>query len=822
MWNSLTLETIWQDIRYGLRMLAKSPGFAAVAILTLALGIGANTAIFSIVNAVLLQPLPYKDSDRLVAVWQSNIHDLGYSKVFPPYRDFQEWKQSSQSFEDLEACNWAKARHTLTWQGKGQVAVTVATSAGFFSMLGASAEQGRTFEPRDLQNGCSVVVSHRFWQNRLGASKEAVGSALTLDEKSCTIVGVMPRGFDFYPRQTDLWTLITPQSDYEKNPLDSVTGVIGRLKPGVSLSTAQSELAALHRQVVSEATPGSWIAQFTPVVNHLQEELTWLSGRNLRSALQVLLGAVFLVLLIACVNVASLLLGRASERQKELAVRAALGSSRSRLVRQLLTESILLSALGAILGAFLAVAAVRYFRALNPIELPPGSTVAVNLPVLAFTAFLAILTGLLFGLLPAWKASRQNLNETLRQEGRGASRNSMGSRAGKMLVIADVSLSLILLAGAGLLIESTARLSSAPLGFRAGHLLSARISLPASAYPKLSNRAAFCNRLISTLNAVPGVDGVALTSSLPLYVAGSGVMSVQGRAAPPLTDIGDVRGEDVSADYFKVMGIPLIRGRAFDAREREESQPVTIVNEAIVREYFPDQDPIGRQIKFGRPGDTDPWMTIVGVVGDIRRATLYQEMGYVTPPVLYRPLTQDAENLFGIVIRTTVNPLALASPLQREVSNLDSGVPVFDVLTMEQRVAEFLSHPQFRAILLGMFAGLALVLAAVGIFGVLSQLVSQRTREIGIRMALGADRRDVLNMVVKQGAVLILLGVALGLVAALALNRLLSTMLYGVRPTDPFTFTAVTSLLVLVAMIACYLPARRATKVDPMIVLRHE
>ena len=574
--------------------------------------------------------------------------------------------------------------------------------------------------------------------------------------------------------------------------------------------------------MIAEAPPGHWIAQFTPVVNHLQEEFTWLSGRNLRSALVVLLGAVLLVLLIACVNVASLLLGRASERQKELAVRAALGSSRSRLVRQLLTESILLSALGAILGSFLALAAVRYFRAMNPIELPPGSTVEVNLPVLAFTAFLAIFTGILFGLLPAWKASRQNLNSTLREEGRGSSRNSMGRRVGKMLVIAEISLSLILLAAAGLLIESTARMSSAPLGFHTDHLLSARISLPATAYPKLSNRAAFYNRLASDLAAKPGVDGVALTSSLPLYVAGSGVMSVQGRAAPPLSDIGDVRGEDVSDAYFSVMGIPLIQGRVFDARDREDSQPVTIVNEAIVREYFPNQNPIGQQIKFGRPEDTDPWMTIIGVVGNVRRTTVYQEMGYVTPPVLYQPLTQDAENLFGIVVRTSVNPLALAPLLQREVFSLDSGVPVFDVMTMDQRVAEFLSHPQFRAILLGMFAALALALAAVGIFGVLSQLVSQRTREFGIRMALGADRRDVLAMVVKQGAVLVLLGVGLGLAVALALSRLLSTMLYGVRPTDPFTFAAVTSLLILVAMLACYLPARRATKVDPMIALRHE
>ena len=822
MWNSLTLETIWQDVRYGLRMLAKSPGFAIVAILTLALGIGANTAIFSIVNAVLLQPLPYRNSDRLVAVWQSDIHNMGFSKVFPLYRDFQEWKQSSQSFEDLEAATWAKARQTLTWQGRAQMVVAVSTSAGFFSLLGANAEQGRTFESADLQNGCSVVLSRRFWQNRLDASKDAVGSALTLDGKSCTILGVMPQGFDFYPRQTDLWTLITPQTDYEKHPIESVVGVFGRLKPGVSLATAQSELATLHRRVIAEAPPGHWIAQFTPVVNHLQEEFTWLSGRNLRSALVVLLGAVLLVLLIACVNVASLLLGRASERQKELAVRAALGSSRSRLVRQLLTESILLSALGAILGAFLAIAAVRYFRALNPIELPPGSTVAVNLPVLAFTAFLAILTGLLFGLLPAWKASRQNLNATLREEGRGSSRNSMGRRVGKMLVIAEVSLSLVLLAAAGLLIESTARMSSAPLGFRTDHLLSARISLPATAYPKLSNRAAFYNRLASDLRAIPGVDGVALTSSLPLYVAGSGVMSVQGRAAPPLSDIGDVRGEDVSNDYFNVMGIPVIQGRVFDARDREDSQPVTIVNEAIVREYFPNQDPVGQQIKFGRPEDTDPWMTIIGVVGNVRRTTVYQEMGYVTPPVLYQPLTQDAENLCGIVVRTSGNPLALAPVLQREVLNLDNGVPVFDVMTMDQRVAEFLSHPQFRAILLGMFAGLALALAAVGIFGVLSQLVSQRTREFGIRMALGADQLDVLAMVVKQGAVLVLLGVGLGLAVALALSRLLSTMLYGVRPTDPLTFTAVTALLILVAMLACYLPARRATKVDPMIALRHE
>jgi putative ABC transport system permease protein len=413
------MGTLFEDVRYGLRLLAKKPSFTAVAMLTLALGIGANTAVFSIVDAVLLRPLPYKDSDRLVAVWESEIRQLGSSRIFDSFRDFEEWKRDSQSFEELEACTWALAGQTLTWHGAAQRVLAIPVTEGFFSLLGARVAQGRTFEAPDLKNGCTIVLGHRFWQSRLGSASDIVGGSLMLDDKVCTVVGIAPKGFEFYPMQTDLWTLITSESEYAKHPLDSAVGVFGRLKPGVSRASALAELSVLHRRVVNEAPAGSWVREIVPVVYDLQEAFTWMAGRNLRTALLVLLATVALVLLIACVNVANLLLGRASERQKELAIRAALGSGRSRLIRQLLTESILLAILGAVFGICLAIGGVRYFRAVNPVELPPGNPVTVNVQVLAFTVFLAILTGLLFGLVPAWKASRLDLNEVLKETGRG-------------------------------------------------------------------------------------------------------------------------------------------------------------------------------------------------------------------------------------------------------------------------------------------------------------------------------------------------------------------------------------------------------------------
>jgi predicted permease len=813
------LEDSIQDIRFALRMLARRPGFATIVILTLALGIGANTAMFSIIHAVILRPLPYKDADRLVVVFASPPGQEQITKVFASYRSFQEWRRHSQSFEQLEACSWvAQAGQVLIWQGTAQRVMSVPVTSGFFSLLGVQAANGRTFENSDLKTGCSVILSHGFWQNWLGASPDIVGSGLRLDDQACTVVGIMPKEFEFYPRQADLWTLITPSSAFERQPLQAGIGVFGRLKPGVNRTSAQAELAVLHQEVVRNAPPehSGW-GQFAPVVSELQEEFTWLAGRSLRTGLVVLFGAVVCVLLIACVNVASLQMARASERERELALRAALGSGRSRLIRQLITESIMLAMLGAVLGALLAVAIVRWFRSANPVELPPGNSVIINWQALIFTAGVATLAGLLSGLMPAFKASRIDLNEALKETSRGGASGALANRATKLLISAEVALSLTLLTGAGLLIQSIARLSSVDLGFRTDHLLTAQLSLPASSYSRQAQRAAFYDNLASRLSALPGVEAAAISSTggfhLPLTVA--------GRPDPPRNEVNDISLEQVSAGYLTTMGIPLLRGRPFERGDREDSQPVAVINEALAQKYFPNEDPLGRQIKLGS-SDTDPWLTIVGVAGNVKGIILSNEMAYETSPLVYLPLNQSAGEGVQIRLRANNNATGLAAALQGAVSALDRGAPVYGVKTMEQQISEDLAHPRFRAILLGSFAGLALLLTAIGIYGMLSESVSHRTREIGIRMALGAEREDVLRMVIRQGLVLMLAGAVIGVAAALSVTRLLTSMLYGVKPTDPVTLVAVLLMLGGVVVLASYFPARRATKVDPMVVLRDE
>jgi predicted permease len=818
------LETPIQDVRYGSRMLARRPAFAGLAILTLALGVAATTATFSIVDAVLLRPLPYSKPDRLAVVWSAQKGNTGPSKLFDSYRDFEGWQRSSQSFEQLEALTWAFTRQTLSWRGIPQRVVSIPATQGIFTLLGVHAREGRTFEPDDLKAECTVVLSHHFWRDRLGASVDVIGARLTLDAKPCTVIGVMPKDFNFYPKDSDLWTLITPHSDYAQKPLHSIVGVFGRLKPGVTLQGAQAELTLIHQGLVSQLPPETWIAQIVPVVYDLRSEFTWLAGRNLRMALVVLFASVILVLLIACLNVANLMLGRAGERQKELAIRAALGSGRGRLVRQLLTESLLLALMGGALGVCLATAGVAWFRSANSLELPPGNAVTVNAHVLAFTALLAVLTGLLFGVFPAAKASRAEVGEMLKQMGPGITRSGWGHRAGRLLVVVEAGLSLVLLVSAGLLIESIARFGEAPLGFSPDHLLTAQVNLPQSGYEKSVRKVQFYDDLTSSFAALPAVQGIALSSWLPLGGPGTQALSVEGRPAPR-SEIGDVAVETVSAEFFQVVSIPLLRGREFSGSDREDSQPVAIINEALATEYFPNTDPIGRQIKIGTTAEAQqkaPWATIIGVVGNTKRTIVYQEMSYIVPPVVYRPLDQAADDSIGIIVRATGSPMRLRPALERAIGALSKDAPVSDVKTANDRIAEFLAQPRFRTAVLSAFAGLALLFAAIGLYGVLSQSVSQRTHEIGIRMALGAKRSSILRLVVGQGMTLAISGVALGLVAALISTRLLTSMLYGVKPVDLPTLIAVSLVLSAVALLATYIPARRATKIDPIVALRHE
>ena len=806
------LEELWRDLRYGARMLLKNPGFTLIVALTLSLGVGANTAMFSIIHAVLLRPLPYKDAGRLVAVFASPAGRAQTSKVFVSYQAFKEWKLHSRSFEQLEACTWAaESGKILLGHGAAQRVLSIPVTSGYFSLLGVPAAQGRTFEAQDLKMECAVVLSHGFWKDRLGGPPDIVGSNLRLDNKSCAVIGVMPKEFEFYPRQAQLWNLITPNSAFEREPWRLSIGVFGRLKTDVNDAGAQAELSLLHRQITRDAPTEfkSW-SQYEPTVSKLQSEFTWLAGRNLRTGLVVLFGAVVCVLLIACVNVAGLQLARASVREREMAIRAALGSGRSRLIRQMMTETMMLALLGAILGTALAVAGVNWFRSAGPVELPPGNAVTVNSQTLMFTTGLAILAGLLSGLTPAFKASRIDLNEALKDATRGSS-GARTHRAARLFIIIEVALSLTLLTGAGLLIQSIVRLSSVPLGFRIDHLFTAGLTLPASTYPRPPQQAAFYNNLISRLRAQPGVESAAVKApvgwNIPLTAAGKAY------------ELSDVHQESVSADYLATMGIPLLRGRSFEDSDRESSQPVAVINEALAQKYFPNEDPVGRQLKLGT-SDSSPLLTIVGIAGNVKDQSLFNEMAYETSPLVYSPMNQSARGSVRILLRGAGDVAGLANVLQREVSALDQGAPVPGLETMERQISTTLAHPRFRAILLSYFAGLALLLVAIGIYGTLSQTVSHRSREIGIRMALGAKRSDVLLLVIRQGFILMLAGAVIGVAGSLFITRFLAGMLYGVKPADPVTFGVVLLTLGGVAALASYFPARRATKVDPLVALR--
>ena len=814
-----SLETILFDVRYGMRTLRANPALTVVAIIILAFGIGANTAIFSIVDAVLLRPLPYRNSDRLVLVWQSTKEHRATGEWFNTYREFEEWQRNSRSFEKVAALSWAVIEKTLLWQGKTQSALAIPASVDFFSMLGVNAAIGRTFENADLNEGCTAVLSHAFWQNELGAPPDLVGRSIPLDQKECRVVGIMPKDFSFYPTQTALWTLITPNSEFAKEPWRSMTGVFGRLKPGISRAAAEAELSTLEHNVLPEAPTDLGLPQAVPVVLNLKSEFTWLAGRNLRTALILLFAAVFFVLLIACVDVANLLLAQSVHRQRELAIRASLGAAPLHLIRQLLVESTLLSSAGALVGTLFAFSALQLFRAKNPVELPPGNPVRLDWQVLAFTALLAIASAVLFGLAPAWKAMRLDLNKALKESG-SSSQSGTGSRVGSLVIAGEVSLSLVLLAGAGLFIQSLARLAATPLGFRSDHLLTASVRLPKNRYSAPDQKVQFFQRLTEQVASIPGVQGVSITSSF--YLAGSNTLAVKGRAFSPESASHNIAAETVDDNFLQVMGIPLLKGRSFKTQDRPNTAPVAIINQALATKYFPNQEPMGNQIKLGLPADAKPWLTIIGVVGNVKTTTVFQEMGYVELPAVYRPLNQEPSASMSLLVRTNEDPHTVTNPIREKLLALDNDATLANVKTMEERLSDLQSQPRFRTILLTAFAALALILAALGIYGVVLQSVLRRTKEIGVRIALGATRESVMQMILGQALRTVLVGLGLGLAATLLFARTLAALLYNVSPAHPATLAAVSAILLVVAMLASYLPAYRATAVDPLKALRSE
>ena len=822
MWSWRWLERLKQDIAYALRIFVRTPGFTAIVILTLALGIGATTAIFSIVDAVWLHPLPYPHANRMVVIWEKLIRNPNNPPIFDSYRDFLAWKKKSWSFEQLAPATWATGQEILTGAGSARYVLAMPVGIDFFPLLGIKPELGRIFQSDDLHRGCSVVLQHKFWMTAFVGQKDVIGRHITLSEKACTVVGVMPERFTFFPDVAPMWMLITPDSKISRDSENANVGVFGLLKPGVSLERAQKEVEQLY---IDEHRKDPSGLERTPFVHPLAEQFAFLTGPNLRLSVLVLFGAVSFVLLIACVNIANLLLGRSLVRQKELAVRAALGSGRMRLVRQLLTEGLLLSLAGALVGILLAMGAVHYFRVLRPIAMPPGNPVSVNVQVLGFTAVLAIVTALLFGLVPALKASRVDLIDALRASGRSASLSPAGRTFGKALVAAEVMLSLALLVGAGLLIESVYRLTSVPLGFRTGHVFTVPLELPRWSYSKDSQRARFYHEALSRVAALLGVEGVAFASSLPLNNGrwGSSALVVEGKSVPtPATARHDVSQVSITPDYFRVMNVRLERGRLFEESDQAESQAVAIVNKALVQRYFPQENPIGQRIRVGELGANRSWLTIVGVTASERDRNFFQEMAWEDIPIVFRPVAQDPPMNGSLLWRTAGKHLNVGSALQKQIAELDRNVPVGEVETLDERLSRTLAYPRFRALVLGMFAGIALLLAGVGLYGVLSQGIVQRTQEFGVRMALGAQKRDVLLLVLWQGMTWTGVGLAAGLIATLCLTKFLSSLLYGVKATDPWILAGVSVLLILVALLATYLPARRAAGVDPMTALRVE
>jgi putative ABC transport system permease protein len=818
------MDTLLQDLRYGARLLTKQPGFTAIAVVALALGIGANTAIFSVINSVLLRPLPFTDSDRLVMLWATNPSlQLGVDNLPVSAANFVEWRDQNQVFESISALD--SAGFNLTGAGEPEKIVCARVSASFFRLMDVWPKMGRAFTPEEDGAGSDrvVIISQSLWRRRFGQDPDLIGKPLTLNGNSYTVIGIMPDGFRYPgaadlpgymepPPQTDMWVPIalTPEQIGKRG--DFNLAVMARLKPGVTLAEAQTEMSNIARRVEAQEPKAKG---FGVNVVSLNDQLV---GR-IRPALFVMLVAVAFVLLIACANVANLLLARAAARRRELAVRMALGASRGRIVRQLLTESILLSMAGGALGIVLNFWGIGILLALSPENIPRLAEVNTDAYVLCFTLLISVATGTLFGLAPALQASRLNLNESLKEGARGLAGGVNRNRVRASLVVSEVALSLVLLAGAGLLIRSFIELLRVDPGFKPENVLTLKLSLPTNKYPEPQRQSAFFRQVIERIEALPGVDSVGAVSALPLSGAEeASTFMVEGSAPAEPDNLPMADRRRASANYFAAMGISLSKGRAFTDQDNQAAVPVAIISESFARRFFADIDPIGKRIKNGGATSTRPWLSIVGVVKDVRHLALEAE----PRPQVYLPYLQNTWTTMSIVMRSAIDAESLANAARSAVWEVDKEQPVTEVKSMEQYFSASIAQRRFNMILLAVFAGVALVLAAVGLYGVMSYSAVQRTQEIGIRMALGANQTDVMKLVVKQGMLLALAGVATGLGAALALTRLMASLLYGVSATDPATFVLISLILTAVALLACLVPARRATKVDPCVALRHE
>jgi putative ABC transport system permease protein len=809
------MRTLLQDLRYGARMLWKNPGFTLIAVITLSLGIGANTAIFSVIDALMLRPLPFREPDNLFQVWETDVN-RGYFEEDASYPNFADWREQNQVFEQIAI--YSDGTYNLAGGAEPERIQGAIVSPAFFPLLGVKPMLGRVFLPEeDHPNKVfSVVMSERLWRRRFNSDPQIIGRNISIDLESFTVIGVVPNIVDLarLSNDTDLWLPISHGNGFDNRRGHGYL-VMARLKPGVTREQAQADIDRIAGSLAIRH-PDSNTGHGVKLVP-LQEQIVG----DYKLALLALLGAVLFVLLIASANVANMLLARAADRQKEISIRAALGAGRFRLIRQLLAESLLLAGLGGGGGLLLAVWGVYLLVTFGPAELPRAGDVTVDGRALGFTLAVSLLTGIIFGLAPALQASRPDLNEALKDGRRGATGSAGQRRMRSLLVVSEIALSLVLLVGAGLLMKSFLKLQAVDPGFNPNNLLTMRVSMEGLNYEKVESRIAFYGQLLDKIKALPGVQSAGARYRIPLAPDdgyANLAFTVEGRLSDP-ANRPLAFYNTVSPDLFRTMEIPVSKGRPFNAHDDQKAQKVIIINETLARRYFPGEDPIGKRMTLEdeNPKEED-WATIVGVVKDTKPLTIDGKPA----PEMYMPFAQQPGRSMALMIRTTNKPESVAAAVRRSVQALDRNQLVYGVRTFERVVAESVATPRFRASLLGVFAAVALILAMVGVYGVMSYAVTQQTREIGIRMALGAEPRDALKMVMRQGAKLTVAGVAIGSGGAAALTWLIEGLLFDVRAADPATFVAAPLLLAGVALLACYIPARRATKVEPIVALRCE
>jgi putative ABC transport system permease protein len=808
------MDTLLQDLRYSLRMLTNKPGFTVIAILALALGIGANSAIFSVVNTVLLRPLPYANPEKLVLVWTYFGPDLPQNWVSGP--ELADMRERSTMIEDFAALTYPSV--SLTGIGEPEQVQGAAVTANFFPTLGVQPSQGRSFtEEEDRPGGERVVIlSHGFWERRFASNPGVINQTISLEGQNATIIGVMPQGFGILPpdaqspRNIEMWVPMAADFRAQSRGNHGMR-VIGRIKPEFTVEQAQEEMKQISAALDQEFYKFGFGINIVPLHGHVV--------KTVRPMLWVLLGAVGFVLLIACANVANLLLARAVAREKEIAIRTALGAGRWRLIRQLLTESVVLATVSGAIGLLLAYLGLKALIAIAPDNVPRLNEMSIDARVLVFTIGVSMITGMIFGLVPAFQASKPDLNETLKEGGRGSTGGARGRRVRSILVVAEIAFALVLLTGAGLMIRSFIRLQEVKPGFKPENLLTMRLRLPQTKYADAAQLTPFYQQLIERVRALPGVRTVGTVSHLPLSGAyQSGTITVEQPSASVDNASFECDRRITSPDYFEAMGIEVMNGRPFNDHDAQGGLMVCLVDETFARRFWPNEDPLGKRVKIGGSQSTNPWLTIVGVVAHVKHYGLSAQ----GREFIYFPYTQAPARQMFLAVRTEGDPSNLIGSVRKEIASMDPDQPIADIRNMEQIVYGSVAQPRFNMLMLGIFAVVALILAAVGVYGVMNYSVAQQTHEIGIRMALGAQQSHILAMVIQQGCLLVGIGVAIGLAGAFVITRFMSSMLYDVKAMDPATFGGVAVILALVALVASYIPARRATRVDPMIALRYE